>query len=78
MVCGIDEISNEKSAAPPLPGRATREKPVPVQRPARLENRAIAVQVGCGECSNPEVRRGLRSGVRMGFPAHPAQRPSNG
>src|SRR3982074_1186004 len=41
MVCGIDEISNEKSAAPPPLGRATRKKPVPVQRPAHLKNHAI-------------------------------------
>jgi hypothetical protein len=86
VLCRIDEISDEKPAARPRPGRARREEPVPAQRPARLDSRAIPAQVRRGERSNPGIRRGLRKGIRrrvrrglrMGFPSHPAQRPSNG
>ncbi len=78
VICGIDEISDEKPAALARSGRARGEKPVPAQRSARLEDCAILPQVRCGERSNPEVRREVRSSVRIGFPAHPAQRPSNG
>jgi hypothetical protein len=57
MACGIDKIPDEKSAANPRPWRAGYEEPVPAQRSTRLEYRAIAPQVRCGERSDPEVRR---------------------
>src|ERR1700730_531626 len=78
MVFAIDKMPDEKSSSSPRTWRARYEEPVPAQRSARLEYRAIATQVRRGEFSNPDVRRGIRSGVRMGFPAHPAQRPSKG
>src|ERR1700730_16723754 len=78
MVCGIDEMPDKKSPSSPRIWRGRYEEPVPAQRSARLTYRAIAPQVRRGEFSNPEVRREVRSGVRIGLPAHPAQRPSNG
>jgi hypothetical protein len=78
MVCGIDKMPDEKSSSSPRIWRARYEEPVPAQRSARLEYRAIAPQVRRGKRSNPGVRREVRSSVRMGFPAHPAQRLSNG